>query len=269
MFLRMVALSLVLVLGRGLFAQENQLITSLATSRVTLDENWLVYSTLESFERKDLNGDGDLSDSVIQLRDLATGERTNLRLAGDSLALSENWLVFRVSEDGQSEDLNGDGDLSDSVIHLRDLATGEMTNLELAVYHRGVALSENWLVINVPEDRQSEDLNGDGDTEDEVLYTVDLSRIPSRFRRGDCTGDGNVDIADATCALNWLFAEAPVPGCLAALNTNGDNTVDLADPVFLLNFLFAGGPAPVDPFPDCGPGMLPADAELGCETSCQ
>ncbi len=47
-------------------------------------------------------------------------------------------------------------------------------------------------------------------------------------------------------------------------NTNGDDDVNIADPVFLLNFLFAGGPVPVAPFPDCGPGMLPADEELGC-----
>ncbi len=95
---------------------------------------------------------------------------------------------------------------------------------------------------------------------------VGLSRIVRRprFRRGDCNDDGDVDIADATCALNWLFAGGAVPGCLAALNTDGDDKVDIADPVFLLNFLFAGGPRLSAPFPDCGPGMLPADAELGC-----
>ncbi len=53
-------------------------------------------------------------------------------------------------------------------------------------------------------------------------------------------------------------------GCVAALNTNGDDSVNLTDPVSLLNFLFAGGPPVVAPYPDCGPGMLPADAELGC-----
>ena len=73
-----------------------------------------------------------------------------------------------------------------------------------------------------------------------------------------------VDISDASCALDWLFAGAAVPGCLAALNTNGDDKVDIADPVYLLGFLFGGGSAPADPFPDCGPGTLPADEELGC-----
>ncbi len=94
-----------------------------------------------------------------------------------------------------------------------------------------------------------------------------LEIIPLRlFLRGDCNDDGNVNVADAGCSLNWMFGGAIQPGCLASLNTNGDGDVNIADPVALLNFLFGGGPSPVAPFPDCGPGMLPADVELGCET---
>ena len=82
--------------------------------------------------------------------------------------------------------------------------------------------------------------------------------------RGDCNDDGEVNVSDAACALDWLFAGAAEPGCVAELNTNGDGNVDITDPVSLLNFLFAGGPAPVAPFPDCGPGTLPADEQHGC-----
>ncbi len=90
----------------------------------------------------------------------------------------------------------------------------------------------------------------------------DRCSSPTLFLRGDCNDDGTVDISDATCTLEWLFAEAPEPGCVAALNTNSDDAVNLTDPVSLLNFLFAGGPAPAAPFPDCGP--LPAGEQLGC-----
>ena len=86
----------------------------------------------------------------------------------------------------------------------------------------------------------------------------------SRFLRGDCNADGAVDISDAACVLNWLFAGVGVPGCVAATNANGDDDANIADATYLLNHLFAGGPAPVAPFPDCGPGMLPADETLGC-----
>ncbi len=84
------------------------------------------------------------------------------------------------------------------------------------------------------------------------------------FLRGDCNDDGEVNLADAQCTLTWLFAGPPKPGCIAALNTNGDEDVNIADPVFLLSFLFAGGPRLSAPYPDCGPGVLPADADLGC-----
>ena len=84
------------------------------------------------------------------------------------------------------------------------------------------------------------------------------------FLRGNCNDDGNVDMADAVCILNWLFACGAAPGCVAATNTNGDDGADITDATYLLNHLFSGGPVPVAPFPDCGPGTLPADEALGC-----
>jgi hypothetical protein len=136
------------------------------------------------------------------------------------------------------------------------------------------------------------DWNGDGLDDlaipDSARFSVLLNRTPpppsldenrdgaldecaaglARFRRGDCNGDGTVDISDASCGLNWLFAGTTEPGCLAALNTNGDETVDIADTVTLLNLLFGGGTIMAAPFPDGGPGMLPADAGLGCVDGC-
>ena len=99
-----------------------------------------------------------------------------------------------------------------------------------------------------------------------VLHEAALESPPlvPRFLRGDCNADGGVNISDATCILNWLFAGEADPGCVAATNTNGDAAANITDATYLLNHLFAGGAAPVAPFPDCGPGMLPADAALGC-----
>ncbi len=94
----------------------------------------------------------------------------------------------------------------------------------------------------------------------------------SRFRRGDCNADGNVDISDAVCVLEWLFSGRAEPGCVAATNSNGDAGADISDATYLLSFLFLGGPAPVEPFSGCGPGSLAVDIEVGCEIppkSCQ
>ena len=107
-----------------------------------------------------------------------------------------------------------------------------------------------------------------------VVYVADSSnhRIQKfqfatpRFRRADGNQDGDVNISDAVCILNWLFLGGSEPGCVAATNTNGDEAVDISDPVYLLGFLFFGGPPPVEPFPDCGTSDLETDRELGCVT---
>ena len=92
--------------------------------------------------------------------------------------------------------------------------------------------------------------------------TAGMCNAPEdRFLRGDCNADGDVNVSDADCTLNWLFAAKQEPGCLAALDTNGDEGVNITDPVSLLGFLFGGGVAPVAPYPVCG---LATDATLGC-----
>ena len=95
------------------------------------------------------------------------------------------------------------------------------------------------------------------------IETTRLGSAP-RFVRGDANGDGKLNIADAGYLLNWLFPGGPGLPCSAASNTNGADLVDISDASYLLSFLFAGGPSPVAPFPDCGPGMLTVDEELGC-----
>ena len=105
---------------------------------------------------------------------------------------------------------------------------------------------------------------------DVYLLKLASDRPPSGpFLRGDCNDDGNVDISDAVCTLNWLFLGDAEPGCVAATNTDGAGVVNITDPIYLLTHLFLGGPPPVDPFPACGTSDLAADAALGCvETAC-
>ncbi len=98
-----------------------------------------------------------------------------------------------------------------------------------------------------------------------LTYALGSTEPPApEFLRGDCNDDGAVNITDGVCILNWLFGGEATPGCVAATNTNGDDVANITDATYLLNHLFAGGPAPAQPFPDCGPGMLPADVALGC-----
>ena len=88
---------------------------------------------------------------------------------------------------------------------------------------------------------------------------------PPRFLRGDCNSDGQVKLTDAVFLLSYSFTGRAVPRCLSACDVNGDGrVVGISDAVYLLSFNFGGGPPPAAPFPDCGPGMLPADPVLGC-----
>jgi 1,4-alpha-glucan branching enzyme len=84
------------------------------------------------------------------------------------------------------------------------------------------------------------------------------------FVRGDCNGDGIVQMADAVHALSALFRGAAIGACEAACDANADDSLDVSDPVFTLLHLFGGGPAPAAPWPDCGGSA----GGLSCSSSC-
>ncbi len=103
----------------------------------------------------------------------------------------------------------------------------------------------------------------------EQLWVLDLDETPSVFRLGECDDDGEVNLADALCSLNWLFFSGNTPGCIAALNVNGDAAVDIADPIALLSLLFDGGLTLGRPDREC---FSVVDSELACMiplASCQ
>jgi hypothetical protein len=84
------------------------------------------------------------------------------------------------------------------------------------------------------------------------------------FTRGDCNGDGVLDISDALKSLQILFLGDEPSDCLASCDSNGDRSVDISDAIHGLSFLFLGGSRPPAPFPECGP---PAAGE-SCARSC-
>lgn len=148
----------------------------------------LLYSAKES--GGDLNGDGDLLDSVLHALVLSTGTPINLGLAlgFPSVVLSDGeTLVVGVWEAGQShEDLNGDGDDGDSVAHLFIGPFQAPTNLDLVIrgpdilgheeFFLSPFLERGALVFTVAEGSQGmSDLNGDGDAFDNVLHVVDVA----------------------------------------------------------------------------------------------
>jgi len=135
-------------------------------------EDALLLRSREAESRQDWNGDGDRDDIVQFIWDEARGHLVNTRLsAADSSWLDERTVLLNLSESDRSEDLNGDGDLDDRVLHAYDLPTGRLRNLRLA----GTLLIQSGgrqPLVTVDESLLGQDLNGDGDLLDRVLHLV-------------------------------------------------------------------------------------------------
>lgn len=132
----------------------------------------------EASQGRDLNGDGDLADQVIHVADFATAATQNLALAlgpGRDFEIGERYLVFAVSEVAQGGvDRNGDGDAVDTgVVHVFDRAQGTTRNLGLQANDR-TDFDGRFLVLEVSESAQGQDINGDGDHDDDILEVADL-----------------------------------------------------------------------------------------------
>ena len=131
----------------------------------------------------DLNGDGDAEDVVLHVLDVRRGRVRSAGLdAQGGFQLDADRLVLPVRESTQGQDLNGDGDLDDFVLHLVDATTAAVRNLRLAAgAHR---LREGRLLFAVSEESQGGvDLNGDGDAADHVAHLIELPRLePTNLR---------------------------------------------------------------------------------------
>lgn len=113
----------------------------------------------------------------------------------------------------------------------------------------------SFLMTSVPElltlyPHAGQDIDGDG-LDDACQLSMGIPF--TTFTRGDCSGDGSVDLSDAIATLAYLFdMTSPLPSCLDACDTNDDGLPSIADGVHLLSAIFGGGatiPSPVQ----CGP----------------
>lgn len=156
--------------------KNSRVVTNLGVSAVEIavGERIAAILTRETDEGRDLNGDGDTADLVLQVVDMATPDVRNLALAVPAglLRIEDEVITFGVSEAGQGQaDLNGDGDADDMVVHVYRTDTG-VVNTALAgrVIHGGTLV-----MVRVDEAAQGGmDLNRDGDGDDPVVHLVDV-----------------------------------------------------------------------------------------------
>jgi len=98
----------------------------------------------------------------------------------------------------------------------------------------------------------------------QVLATS-RSSSPALFLRGECNGDGEVDLSDAVILLSVLFLGQGDLSCTDGCDANDDGTLDLSDAIATLGVLFLGQETlPPPGMGDCG--VDPTGDELGCET---
>jgi len=211
-----------------------------APSRPSVSGNLVVFPISESAQGGvDLNGDGDKVDSVLHVFNAATGKMTNLGLAlfpgPPAVGVDGSLVAFSVWETGQGNtDLNGNGHSGDMVEHVYDAASGRITNLRLASIGPPV-VSGKLVAFGVSEFLQGADLNGDGDTFDNVVHLYDAAT--------GTTSNLRLAAADAfsapTLAFDGTLLAFPVSEFFqGSTDLNGDG--DVFD--FVLHTLWVHGP---------------------------
>ena len=74
----------------------------------------------------------------------------------------------------------------------------------------------------------------DGGTESPGYFTY---KTPVKITKGDVNGDGDIDIADAVCIVNYVVGKPNAAFIEAAADVDGDGVVDIADAVRIVNFV--------------------------------
>ena len=97
----------------------------------------------------------------------------------DCQIVSGRYIVYSVQEAAGPIDLDGDGAFISSFVAVHDLGTGEskrIGRISRIRWNSGYQVSDGDLVVYVQrEDSEEQDLNGDGDTEDSVIFYYRLS----------------------------------------------------------------------------------------------
>ncbi|MCZ6795967.1 MAG: hypothetical protein O7J95_20355 [Planctomycetota bacterium] len=118
------------------------------------------------------------------------------------------------------------------------------------------------------------DDDGDGDID---CADADCALSPSctgvSLVRGDADANGSINLTDGIVILNFLFLGAAAPACLDAADTDDDGGArpSLTDAVIIFGWLFSGGPPPREPSPsgptysaaDCGPDATEDEMDCG------
>lgn len=111
-----------------------------------------------------------------RFHNLAVAADHMVPLPSDYYRIQQGRISFAVVEASQGNtDLNGDGDASDRVLHIHDAPGDRLLNSGFATIPNLYFIDGDHVVTAVSEGAQgASDLNGDGDTTDNVLHLLEL-----------------------------------------------------------------------------------------------
>jgi hypothetical protein len=72
---------------------------------------------------------------------------------------------------------------------------------------------------------------------DDVFFSISIEEAGPAVTKGDVNGDGDVDIADAVCIVNYVVGKPNTTFIEAAADANNDGDIDIADAVHIVNYV--------------------------------
>jgi hypothetical protein len=168
-----------------------------ATHSFAVDAGLVAFRYSEAGQGVNGNGDADMNDAIYAVYDIAAATLTDTGFAGPqySLALDDGYAAFLVVESQQGNtDLTGDGDMDDWVLHLYDHGLQATSNLTSAASTYSQGLAAGKVAVQVREDEEGTDLNGDADTDDKVLLLHEV------------TGGAPANLGLASGGSTWVLA---------------------------------------------------------------
>jgi len=101
-----------------------------ASQGFVLENGFVAFRVWESLSGTDLNGDTDTVDFVLHIYDTTSGALVNTGVeASGQIHVTGDYVAWQVFEFAQGfEDLNGDGDTNDLVLHYVHMPSGAVTS---------------------------------------------------------------------------------------------------------------------------------------------
>lgn len=130
------------------------------------------FETHEDYAGKDLNGDGDQGDIVIQFYNIDDQTTTSTQSTGKNPSVFANNIVFETMESEEHKDLNSDGDEEDSIIQYYSMNDASLINTKLEGHDP--YLYQYLIAFSTPEKSMGIDYNNDGDLDDHIIRTYDI-----------------------------------------------------------------------------------------------